>query len=126
MDLPPFDRSQMDGFAVKNEDTKNAPVKLKIIGESAAGKGFDGKINSGEAVRIMTGARVPEGADAVQKVELTEEENGFITILEKTKVAAKYQCSGFGNQKRHKNIFKRRNYHGKYDCGDCFVRLREN
>ncbi len=85
MDLPPFDRSQMDGFAIKNNDAKNAPVKLKIIGESAAGKGFDGKLNSGEAVRIMTGARVPEGADAVQKVELTEEENDFITILEKTK-----------------------------------------
>ena len=85
MDLPPFDRSQMDGFAVQTKDTENAPVRLNIIGESAAGKGFDGKVNSGEAVRIMTGARVPEGADAVQKVELTEEENGFITILEKTK-----------------------------------------
>ena len=85
MDLPPFDRSQMDGFAVKNEATKDAPVKLKIIGESVAGKGFDGKINSGETVRIMTGARVPEGAEAVQKVELIREENGYITILEKTK-----------------------------------------
>lgn len=85
MDLPPFDRSQMDGFAVKVEDTKNAPVKLKIIGESAAGKRFGGELHSGEAVRIMTGAPVPKGADAVQKVELTEENGGFITILEKTK-----------------------------------------
>jgi len=86
MDLPPFDRSQMDGFAVKTFDVARAPVQLKIVGESIAGKGFDGKLNSGEAVRIMTGARVPNGADAVQKVELTEEENGFITITEKTKV----------------------------------------
>lgn len=85
MDLPPFDRSQMDGFAVRSEDTKNAPVKLKIIGESVAGKGFDGELNSGETVRIMTGARLPEGADAVQKVELTAEKNGFIEIAEKTK-----------------------------------------
>ncbi len=85
MDLPPFDRSQMDGFAVKNENVENAPVKLRIIGESAAGKGFGGELHSGEAVRIMTGAPVPSGADAVQKVELTREENGFITILEKTK-----------------------------------------
>ena len=85
MDLPPFDRSQMDGFAVKTVDVENAPVKLKIIGESAAGKGFDGAVRAGEAVRIMTGARLPEGADAVQKVELTVEENGFIEILEKTK-----------------------------------------
>lgn len=86
MDLPPFNRSQMDGFAVKNEDTQNAPVRLKIIGESVAGKGFDGEMNSGKAVRIMTGARVPEGADAVQKVELTAETDGFIKILEKTKL----------------------------------------
>jgi len=86
MDLPPFDRSQMDGFAVKTNDTQNAPVKLKIIGESVAGKGFDGEIKSGEAVRIMTGARVPKGADAVQKVELTHEENEFIDILEPPKL----------------------------------------
>jgi len=85
MDLPPFDRSQMDGFAVKSKDTKNAPVRLKIIGESAAGKGFDEKLKAGEAVRIMTGARLPAGADAVQKVELTREENDFIKILETAK-----------------------------------------
>ncbi|MGI8409894.1 MAG: hypothetical protein ACR2M8_08465, partial [Pyrinomonadaceae bacterium] len=67
-DLPPFERSQMDGFAVRAEDTRNAPVKLKIIGESVAGKGFDAAVESGEAVRIMTGARLPKGANAVQKV----------------------------------------------------------
>ena len=86
MDLPPFDRSQMDGFAVKSKDTKNAPVRLKIIGESAAGKGYDGKLKAGEAVRIMTGARLPAGADAVQKVELTREENNYIEISEPAKV----------------------------------------
>jgi molybdopterin molybdotransferase len=85
MDLPPFDRSQMDGFAVKSDDVKNAPVKLKIIGESVAGKGFDGDLQSGEAVRIMTGARVPKGADSVQKVELTKESDGLIEISEPTK-----------------------------------------
>jgi len=96
MDLPPFDRSQMDGFAVKTSDVAGAPVQLKIVGESIAGKGFDGKINSGEAVRIMTGARVPDGADAVQKVELTEEENGFITIAEKTK--ARQNINAFASE----------------------------
>ncbi len=76
-DLPPFNRSQMDGFAVRTKDIKTAsetnPVKLKIIGESAAGKGFDNKLKKGEAIRIMTGARVPQGADAVQKRELARE-----------------------------------------------------
>jgi molybdopterin biosynthesis enzyme len=87
MNLPPFDRSQMDGFAIKSKDTRNAPVRLKIIGESAAGKGFDGVIQSGETVRIMTGARIPGGADAVQKVELTNETGGYIEILETAKAA---------------------------------------
>lgn len=86
MDLPPFNRSQMDGFAVKANDTKNALVKLKIVGMSSAGTGFDGNIKTGETVRIMTGARVPDGADAIQKVELTTEGDGFITILEPTKL----------------------------------------
>ena len=106
MDLPPFDRSQMDGFAVKNKDVKNAPVKLKIIGESAAGKGYDGELNSGEAVRIMTGARVPEGADAVQKVELTEEKDGFVTILEKTKSLQNINLSA-SEIKKDANIFSK-------------------
>ena len=73
MDLPPFDRSQMDGFAVRSADVANAPVELKLIGESAAGHGFHSELHAGEAVRIMTGAPVPPGADAVQKVELTSE-----------------------------------------------------
>jgi molybdenum cofactor synthesis domain-containing protein len=84
-DLPPFDRSQMDGFAVKSEDVKNAPVKLKIVGESVAGKRWQGEIKNGEAVRIMTGAALPIGADSVQKIEVTKESDGFIEILEPTK-----------------------------------------
>jgi molybdopterin molybdotransferase len=84
-DLPPFDRAQMDGFAVKSEDVQNAPVKLKIVGESVAGKRWQGELNSGEAVRIMTGAALPIGADSVQKVEVTKEVDGFIEILEPTK-----------------------------------------
>ena len=70
-DMPPFDRSQMDGFAVISADTRNTPATLQIVGESAAGRGWHDKIKSGQAVRIMTGAPVPAGADAVQKIELT-------------------------------------------------------
>jgi len=105
MDLPPFDRSQMDGFAVKSNDTKHAPARLKIIGESAAGKGFDGVMKAGEAVRIMTGARVPGGADAVQKVELTKESDGYIEILETAKVAQ--NINGFASEiKKGAKIFE--------------------
>jgi molybdopterin molybdotransferase len=85
MDLPPFDRSQMDGYAVISADTVNAPVVLNIVGESAAGNGWSGGVGSGEAVRIMTGARVPAGADSVQKVERTRELNDKVEILEPVK-----------------------------------------
>jgi molybdenum cofactor synthesis domain-containing protein len=75
MDIPPFDRSQMDGFAIRAEDVANAPVELDLVGESAAGKGWHHELKAGQAVRIMTGAPVPQGANAVQKVELTSEAN---------------------------------------------------
>ncbi|HKN83783.1 MAG TPA: gephyrin-like molybdotransferase Glp [Pyrinomonadaceae bacterium] len=72
-DLPPFDRAQMDGYAVRAKDTKDAPVRLRIVGESAAGRGWHQQLEEGQAVRIMTGAPVPDGADSVQQVELTHE-----------------------------------------------------
>lgn len=83
-DLPPFDRSQMDGYAVVAADTENAPATLKIVGESAAGRGWHKTMRSGEAVRIMTGAPLPDGADSVQKFELTKEVNGEVEIFDRT------------------------------------------
>ena len=85
MDMPPFDRSQMDGFAVKADEVKNAPTSLRIVGESIAGKGWSRTLSSGEAIRIMTGAPVPKGADSVQKVELTKQHEDLITILQPAK-----------------------------------------
>ena len=60
-DLPPFDRSQMDGYAVRAADVETVPAKLKLVGESAAGRGWHHEMKPGEAVRIMTGAPVPGG-----------------------------------------------------------------
>lgn len=74
-DLPPFDRSQMDGYAVLAGDVESVPARLKIVGESAAGRGWHQELHAGQAVRIMTGAPVPAGADSVQQVELTRELN---------------------------------------------------
>jgi molybdopterin molybdotransferase len=83
-DLPPFDRAQMDGYAVRAADVANTPARLRIVGESAAGAGWHHEMKAGEAVRIMTGAPVPKGADAVQQVELTREVDGaaVVEILE--------------------------------------------
>jgi molybdopterin molybdotransferase len=93
-DLPPFDRSQMDGYAVIAAETKNTPARLKIAGESAAGRGWHHKLKPGQAVRIMTGAPVPEGANAVQKIEVTKEDGEFVEILEPTEKGRYIICKG--------------------------------
>lgn len=87
-DLPPFDRSQMDGYAVRADDTRDAPVRLRIVGESVAGAGWHDELPAGHAVRIMTGAPVPKGADSVQQVELTREldEGMIVEILRPAEV----------------------------------------
>jgi molybdenum cofactor synthesis domain-containing protein len=81
-DMPPFDRSQMDGFAVRSMDLRQIPATLRLVGESAAGRGWHNRLGKGEAIRIMTGAPVPVGADAVQKLEVVEECEGLVTVLE--------------------------------------------
>jgi len=84
-DLPPFDRAQMDGYAVRANDVKETPARLRIVGESAAGRGWHHQLEEGQAVRIMTGAPVPAGADSVQQVELTTElKDGTVVELLET------------------------------------------
>jgi molybdopterin molybdotransferase len=84
-DLPPFNRAQMDGYALRAVDTETAPVRLRIVGESIAGRGWHKSIKEGEAIRIMTGAPVPDGADTVEQVELTRElNNGTVVEIEKS------------------------------------------
>jgi len=82
IDLPPFDRARMDGYAVRSLDVSTAPVTLRVIGEIAAGAQFEQRVNAGEAVKIFTGAPVPAGADAVQKVEVTRANGRAVEILE--------------------------------------------
>lgn len=69
---PPHDVSSMDGFALHAADTDPPGKALKIVGESAAGHAFAGTVRAGEAIRIFTGAIVPEGADAVLLQERAE------------------------------------------------------
>src|SRR5487761_405359 len=67
-DYSPFDRSIRDGFALRAEDVVPGAT-LRCIGEIKAGSGFDGMVGPGECVQIMTGAPVPDGADAVVMIE---------------------------------------------------------
>jgi molybdopterin molybdotransferase len=81
-DLPGFDNSAMDGFAVRAEELEGAsearPRRLAIAGEVAAGSVWKREVEPGTAVRIMTGAPLPPGADAVIEVELTTVEGGTV------------------------------------------------
>lgn len=62
---PPADMSAMDGYAVRAEDAAEAGAALSVVGESPAGKPYDGEVISGQAIRIFTGGEVPSGADAI-------------------------------------------------------------
>ncbi len=82
---PPWDNSAMDGFAVRWDDIKNASkesgVKLRIVADVRAGIMPDKPVNKGEAIRIMTGAPVPDGADTVVRVEDTKGEGDSVNIF---------------------------------------------
>ncbi len=71
VDMPPFDRAAMDGYAVRASDTASAPVVLEVMGQVRAGQVPDRPLEPGRAVQVMTGAPVPAGATAVQPVEKT-------------------------------------------------------
>ncbi|XYD10568.1 molybdopterin molybdotransferase MoeA [Methylobacterium sp. NMS12] len=79
---PPFPASAMDGYAVRGADAAAVGATLRLIGTSAAGHGFSGRIGAGEAVRIFTGAPVPEGADAILIQENAAAEADAVRVLE--------------------------------------------
>jgi len=83
-DVPPFRNSAMDGYAVRGEDVASAPVELRVVGEVAAGGFPDRAVGPGEAMRIMTGAPMPDGADTVVRVEDTDNASDVVTIAAAT------------------------------------------
>ena len=83
-DVPPFRNSAMDGYAVRADDVARAPAQLRVVGEVAAGGFPDRAIARGEAMRIMTGAPMPDGADTVVRVEDTDNRSDVVTITAAT------------------------------------------
>ena len=81
---PPDAVSAMDGYAVRGADVAQAPVKLKLIGEGAAGHPFDGDVKAGQAARIFTGGVMPAGTDTVVIQELTARDGDTVTIEKAT------------------------------------------
>jgi molybdopterin molybdotransferase len=80
MNVPPHNYSSMDGYAVRHADLAGASNKLKKIGSSFAGHGFDGSVAAGECVRIMTGALIPDGCDSVVMQEQAKADGDMIEI----------------------------------------------
>jgi len=85
VDLPPFDRAEMDGYAVASADLEGAsdqaPVRLKVVGRIGAGEERPGAVGRGECAEIATGAPMPRGADAVVMVEYTEAGGGGSVMI---------------------------------------------
>ena len=91
---PPFNSSAMDGYAVKANDLRNIPSTLTIVGEAAAGHSYSIALKSGEAVRIFTGAPVPEGADTVIIQENTSRDGNQVTVSSGNSVGANIRFAG--------------------------------
>ncbi len=85
-DVPGFPRSAMDGYAILGEESFGASnydaIRLNVVGISLPGSPFEPRLERGQAIRIMTGAPIPDGADAVVKAEVCEEEGGIVSISE--------------------------------------------
>ncbi|MGB0619109.1 MAG: gephyrin-like molybdotransferase Glp [Myxococcota bacterium] len=86
VDVPGFPRSAMDGYAIRGEQSFGASaydaIRLDVVGVSLPGNPYGSTLQAGQAVRIMTGAPIPDGADAVVKAEVCEEEDGVVSISE--------------------------------------------
>jgi molybdopterin molybdotransferase len=93
-DVPPFRNSAMDGYAVIALDVANAPATLRVVGEIAAGGMPARPIVRGEAMRIMTGAPLPDGADTIVRVEDTDNRTDAVTITAATRPGTSVRAAG--------------------------------
>jgi molybdopterin molybdotransferase len=91
---PPFNRSIRDGFAVRAADVAEPGAKLRLIGESRAGVAFERSVSPGECVRILTGAPVPRGANAVVMHEYTREEGDYVFFEQAARLGQYYVLAG--------------------------------
>jgi molybdenum cofactor synthesis domain-containing protein len=92
--IPPFDNTSVDGYAVRAADVAAAPTTLKVVDELPAGRAPSRPLSAGEAIRIMTGAAIPPGADAVAMVEDTELRDDLVTIGRRVEAGAGIRPAG--------------------------------
>lgn len=105
LDMPPFSRSAQDGYALCSKDSIGAtgenPVKLKVTGKIYAGDHLDVQVRPGEAVRIMTGAMIPDGADCVLRQEDTDEGEDVVQIYKEVESGCSICFKGEEYKKGH-------------------------
>lgn len=108
-DVPPFPNTAMDGYAVRAADTSGAasgaPIRLRVVGELPAGRAPDTSVSVGEAIRIMTGAPMPPGADAVVMVERTAREGDDGVAIEAEAGQGDHVRSAGGDLKAGQVVF---------------------
>jgi molybdopterin molybdotransferase len=98
-DQPPFQSSAMDGYAVRHADITSVPTQLSLVGVSAAGHAFRGTLKEGQAVRILTGAPLPKGADTIVIQENTKLVGIHLNILEATALGRNIRAIGLDFKK---------------------------
>jgi molybdopterin molybdotransferase len=89
-DQPPMAMSAMDGYAVRAADVATLPASLNVVGYAPAGHAFDGAVGPGEAVRIFTGAPVPDGADTIVIQENTEQSDEVVRVVDGSAPVGRY------------------------------------
>ncbi len=105
VNMPPFPRSGMDGYALRAADLAHTPARLEVVASIAAGSFPDFILQPGEAAKIMTGAPVPSGSDAVQMIEKTRAQNHSVEILEAVAVGA--NISPLGSEAKQGEVVAR-------------------
>ena len=105
-DVPPFRNSAMDGYAVRGADVATVPARLRVTGDIPAGTMPSGAIGPGEAMRIMTGAPLPDGSDTVVRVEDTDNRTDTVTVTAATKPGTSVRAAG-EDLKRGETILRR-------------------
>ena len=128
IEMPPFNKSAMDGYAVKTTDIKGVPVRLRCIGSIEAGATFKKGLKDGECVKIMTGAALPKDTDSVVMVEQTRTRPDYVEIMKSVK---RWQNVCFQGEdiKREQKVLDKRKVISTSDIallatiGRCFVRV---
>ena len=93
-DVPPFSNSAMDGYAVRAADVQDAPVELEVVEDLPAGYVATSVVLPGTAIKIMTGAPLPDGADAVVQVEHTEQRDDRVSIASAVSQGTNVRAAG--------------------------------